>query len=44
MDNATLQAIIGHLNELKTELKMDINEVKMDINDVKTDIMTWKGT
>jgi chromosome segregation ATPase len=38
MDNATLQAIIGHLNELKTDLKMDINDVKMDINDVKANI------
>jgi gas vesicle protein len=31
MDNVTLQAIIGHLNELKTELKMAINGVKEEL-------------
>jgi gas vesicle protein len=33
MDNATLQAIIGHLNELKTELKMDISASETKVKD-----------
>jgi hypothetical protein len=31
MDNATLQAIIGHLNELKTELKTGQDEFKKEL-------------
>jgi hypothetical protein len=31
MDNATLQAIIGHLNELKTGQEEFKKELKMDI-------------
>jgi gas vesicle protein len=43
VDNATLQAIIGHLNELKmgqeefkSDMKSDISALKTNINDVKT--------
>jgi hypothetical protein len=45
MEEETLRLIIRHLNELKTELKMDISavtagqeELKTDINDVKTEL------
>jgi hypothetical protein len=41
MDNATLQAIIGHLNELKTELK---NDVKSEISALETNVKDEIGT
>jgi cytoskeletal protein CcmA (bactofilin family) len=40
MEEETLRLIIRNLNELKTELKTDLNNQKTDMNDVNMDINT----